>query len=1054
MSAPDSPGLANGTSSYVQSTKSESHDADGEEDSRLTNIALTSLPSLTGLRPSACGGIFVVETYESELAYCDLQEIARRHDVVPATAFLAAWASIFASYTGIIDDITFLTILPHAGSKGQSYHAPYKLCRYNSRKQGCAAIDRLLRHFGKLTSNDANNSDTVSNDHYPENVSQVDGIVLDLERLSGYTKERDVIDKGRLGPATFKPAVQIKALVSHGGTLSFKASGLDTSISRETAGLLLAHLDQTLRAFVSKPGVSIDRVSESFGSKLLSISNPEPKEVTNFAPLHSQFEDCARSNPQCIALDFHVNVHSQSSISNGGWTYESLNQQANTFATYLQTRFGSLIGCIVSICLDRCPELYIAILGILKVGAAWCPIDPSFPARRRLELVARSGGKALVVNGQSPHDGCPEDVQPVDMSHIDWSSTELPRKPDICPDSIAYLIWTSGTTGAPKGVPIHHGAAVASMRALQASIPSDVRSGNVRCLQFSQFTFDVFVQDLFYTWGVGGTLISADRATMLGSFAELTTSVKATHAHLTPAFAASVPRKNCPSLEVVTMIGEKLTTNVADDWSENCRLYNTYGPAETTVVSTLRLVPSRDTFQSANVGYPLSSVSAFVMQDEEPVIRNGIGELALGGPQLSKGYWNDPTKSRERFVWNERLKTTLYMTGDIVRQLYDGSFEFVGRTDDLVKIQGIRIELSEIAYSLRSCHTEVEQVDVHFLERPDRPTKVIVAFLAAPGLEGRVGDVITDGAAIEIARSAIVEAKTQLPSYMIPKVFVVVTHIPRTSSAKVDRNMIKRLYAELDLAAWERKLGSEGDVDEQSNDLSADETAVIETIVQLTGTSKSAISRHSTLPSIGVDSITATRLATRLHAQDIHISIAHILQSVTVDDLLRRLFEAHASTSASKYDIIAFHKGNFGFLDAQLAARVELVIPALPLQECLLSESLRNPISYWGHNFFVLASGIDLKKLKNAWITVAEHNDALRTAFLPVAELSGKLSTRATFLQIIHKEASTVIPFNHELRALSHIFGSLGKNLSPNCQLICRLRVYIQSSNPRIRSFA
>ena len=1005
MSPPAFPQLTNGTTGSDRSTESNPHGAerDSEETSRVKNNVLTSLPSLTGLRSSACRDIFVVETYDSELAFCDLQEIARRHHVVPFTAFLVAWASILATYTGIIDDITFLAILSDI-SEGRSY----KLCRYNAREQGCVAIDRLLRYFSRSIPDITTEGDLASNDHCPENASHVEGTVLDLRALTGFDKECDVIKNGCLRLPVSRPAVHIKALVSDGGTLSFQSSGLDTTITKDAAWLLLSQLDQALKAIVAKPGTSIGKISENFESRLLSISNPEPKAVTSFSPLQSQFEDFAQLSPQSIALEFCVNIKSQSPISATKWTYGSLNKQANTFATHLQTRFGSLIGCVVPICLDRCPELYIAILGILKVGAAWCPIDPSFPARRRHDLVLRSGGKALIVNCQSPHDGLPEGVHAFNMSHMNWSSTEMPRKPDVGPDDIAYLIWTSGTTGAPKGVPIHHGAAVTSMRALQASIPSDVRSGNVRCLQFSQFTFDVFVQDLFYTWGVGGTLISADRETMLGSFAELTTNVRATHAHLTPAFAASVPRKKCPSLEVVTMIGEKLTTNVADDWSENCRLYNTYGPAETTVVSTLRLVPPRDTFQSANVGYPLPSVSAFVMQEENPVLRNGIGELALGGPQLSKGYWNDPTKSRERFVWNERLKTTLYMTGDIVRQLFDGSLEFVGRTDDLVKIQGIRIELSEIAFALRSCHTKVEQVDVHFLNRPDRPTKVIVAFLAAPGLEARIGDVITDEAGIEIARRALVEAKTQLPEYMIPKVFVVVTSIARTSSAKVDRTVIQRLYAEMDLAAWERKLGSESHVDEQADDLSTDEAAVIEVIAKLTGTSKNAIDRHSTLPSIGVDSITATRLATMLHAQNVHLSIADILQSVTVGDLLRRLFEVHASTSVTAYDITAFHKEAFKLLDAYLAARIELVIPALPLQESLLSESLRNPISYWSHNFFVLAAETDLTKLKTAWTTVAERNDALRTAFIPVAELSGRSSTNATFLQLIHKEASNV----------------------------------------------
>lgn len=975
------------------------------------DIGLTPFPFLTGLRQSAFEEVLIVETYKSNLALSEVQDAARRNRASPAAAFQAAWAIILATYTGTRDGIAFLTILPKKCNAGHSYSSLYTICKYNAQEQGQTAVGCVLTQFSESASHDIPEGDTVLSDSCSEHFHQGDGTLLDLEGLSGYSSGSNVEKDGCLNQPRRAPAIRIQVYQPTSGKLTFTASGMDPFITKDAAQLMLAQFDQILEASVSNPETPVDRIGTDFSSHLLSVSNVEPETVRCFSPLQSQFEDFAQSHPQCIALDFFISFQSKSPASTRKWTYEQLNNQAETFAAHLQSRFGSLINCIVPICMDRCAELYIAILGILKAGGAWCPIDPSFPPRRRHHLITRTGAQALITDAHSPRDGLPENVIPINITQIDWACTKTPRKPHIAADSIAYLIWTSGTTGAPKGVPIHHEAAVASMKALQASIPTDVTSGNIRCLQFSQYTFDVFVQDLFYTWGVGGTLISADRATMLGSFAELATKARATHAHLTPAFAASVPRKKCPTLEVVTMIGEKLTTNVADDWSQDCRLYNTYGPAETTVVSTLRLVPNGDTTQSANVGYPLHSVSAFVMQGDNRVMRHGLGELALGGAQLSKGYWRDSTKTQERFVWNERLQTTLYMTGDVVRQLYDGTFEFVGRTDDLVKIQGIRIELSEIAFALRACHANVEQVDVHFLDRPDRPSKVIVALLAAPGLGATHVDAIMNEPGVEVARSALVEAKTQLPDYMIPKVFIVVSTIPRTSSAKVDRAAIKRLYAEMDLATWERKLGSGGSEKETADELSPAEKAIIEVIARLTGTSKIAMSRESTLQSIGVDSITATRLATNLQAERFDASIADILLCVTVDDLLHRLFELHPAPSPRIFDVSSFHHETYDLLDPSLAQKVELVLPALPLQESLLSESLRNPISYWSQCFFALESGVDLDLLEKSWRTVALCTDALRIGFLPVAELSKRCKTNATFLQLIHTEARVFLPF-------------------------------------------
>ena len=624
---------------------------------------LTPFPCLTGAPPNASKGFTVVESASCKITLSDVQDAASRHHASIDTLIQAIWAKLLVAYSGINDGITFLTYLPTPNDRNFPQAPQLKTCHFNLNPHGPKTPELLLGDDGQ-TKNETN---ALSDDHegYEGQVANSNhGTLLDLRTIFEPCDECD-ISKEDAGTSTGSSvAVHLQIYSASNRTLWLELSASNSVLNDDAAQLVLTHFSRTLEVRVKKPNILLDDVFALLAPSLLSASNPEPASPAHVATLQYRFEKIAETSPQHIALEFVHDLGASSPLSVTIWTYGELNQRADALASHLQSRFGSLVDCVMPICMDRCPDIYVSVLGILKAGGAWCPIDPSFPPRRRHDLIYRAGAKALIVNDQSPQDGIPANMEVVNVAKIEKFSTAKPKLPRLIPESLAYLIWTSGTTGAPKGVPIHHKAAVASMEALQKCIPVDCKGGSVRCLQFSQFTFDVFVQDLFYTWGVVGTLISADRTTILGSFAEVATKTNATHAHLTPAFADSVARQQCPTLEVVTMIGEKLTTKVSNDWSQDCRLYNTYGPAETTVVSTLRLVPHEDPLQSANIGYPLPSVSAFVIVNGRITLKGGIGELALGGPQLSQGYWNDSERTRERFVWNAQLKTTLYMTGD------------------------------------------------------------------------------------------------------------------------------------------------------------------------------------------------------------------------------------------------------------------------------------------------------------------------------------------------------------------------------------------------------
>ncbi|KAL8893368.1 MAG: hypothetical protein Q9192_005338, partial [Flavoplaca navasiana] len=440
----------------------------------------------------------------------------------------------------------------------------------------------------------------------------------------------------------------------------------------------------------------------------------------------------------------------------------------------------------------------------------------------------------------------------------------------------------------------------------------------------------------------------------------------------------------------------------ADDWGHNMRAYNTYGPAETTVVSTLRQFGSvEDEIRSENVGYPLPSVSAFVVRDGYPLMRHGVGELALGGPQLSKGYWNDPEKTAGRFVWNEHFSRIVYMTGDMVRQLHDGSLVFVGREDDLIKIQGVRVELSEISFGLQACHPLVEQVETQFLERLDRPSKVIVAFLAAPLLEATDAGLIMTGKAAAIAKSALVQAKQNLADYMIPRVFLVVHSIPKTPSNKIDRNKLKEVYSSSDLGAWEKGLATKGGGTIEETEWSQKNLEIIAAVTELSGTSRDSVSRHSDLRSIGIDSIAATRLAPMLNARGFSISIADILQCEKLDDIVNSL--ERSATRTPRFNLEAFHEKWYERVRKKLQRDDFVVLPSLPLQESLLGESMQNAMAYWSNTFLSLDAQMDLTRLKEAWAQVVDNTEALRTGFIPTVAVAGNYeTTQSTFLQLIY----------------------------------------------------
>ncbi|KAF7932322.1 hypothetical protein EAE99_003562 [Botrytis elliptica] len=989
--------------------------------SQLKDCDPVPFPPLTGLKPETMTKLPLTTSIKASIDIDGLRDGAMNCSTSPLSILQAAWALILATYKDSIHSSTFGSVISgrlDEDSKvcmGPTFttvpiNIPAQLLEAKA-----TSVSSILHAIAKINAESLGHLQIPLNSIVAPNGGLYYDTLLAFQDFSTGTNHSELWSKVDYPAMANDFAVMIEIWPEVDGSLRLRATYTDEFLNDESATLMLQQFSDLISFVIRNPENSY--MDGRYATAPSIYPQVMSTELTGAgALLHTEFERNTKMNPEDIALIFMNDFTGQDPAGNVKWTYAELDRKANRLASYLVEKYGPLENKVVPFSMYKSPELYVAILGILKAGGAWCPIDPTFPASRRHDLIVRTDANMLLVANDTVSQDAqaiPQGVILIDISENNATNSTFSydeAKPSSLPiirsNSMAYLIWTSGTTGLPKGVQVQHSAAATAMQSLKESIPVS-RSGSVRCLQFSQPTFDVFVQDLFYTWGLRGTVIAAPKDVMLGSFPDLANATNATHAHLTPAFATIVSRAHCQTLEVVTMIGEALPQPVADDWSQNMLAYNTYGPAEVSVVSTVKQFGGfENPFKSTNVGLPLPSVGVFVLNNERVVMRHGVGELALSGPQVARGYWKDLAKTEEKFHWNESCGAHIYMTGDIVRQLHDGSLEFVGRRDDLVKINGMRVELSEISFALSHCHPDTEQAVTMLMARPDRPTKVLVTFLSVPSIPAQ-DLLITNDRAVEVAKAAIAASKANLPEHMIPSVFVVLNRIPVTASAKIDRKALSGAYEALDLEAWESNFTST-----QDSAWTEEEERLLEHFATFLGTESKTFRSSSRLATLGFDSIAAVRFTARLKTAGYKVSAAHMLHCQTIADLCN-LFNKPASNStcldSSSRLLEVFHREWFPKVaeTSLIGDKAFSVCPTLPLQENLLSETFRNYEYYWSNHFFNLSDDIDLELLKAAWFKVAQKNEALRIGFLPTASVSAKANSgfgASTFLQLIYQK--------------------------------------------------
>lgn len=550
-------------------------------------------------------------------------------------------------------------------------------------------------------------------------------------------------------------------------------------------------------------------------------------------------------------------------LSDAPMTYAQVEYESNQIARMLHA-LGVRPGERVPLITDKSTRAILYMLGILKAGGAFVPLNPSNPAERNIYAINKVQAHFAVV--ERGHDVGLADITAISMDedYSAWDGSHV-RAPDLTCWDTAYVIFTSGSTGVPKGVQVPHAAAASSITSM---LVAEQRSSDWRCLQFASFHFDAAIQDIFNTLSSGGCVCMAPTAMLHAELATCINMMQVSGIIITPTVAKLLEPDEVPSLKTLIVGGEAMTADLVHKWASRVRLLNVYGPTETSmVVTTKHVTPTTDPH---NIGQPLNTTGIIVLDLHAnrgaPV--GSVGELGMFGPQLADGYVGEPDKTAGAFVLVEG--TRVYRTGDmVIRSDIDGDLRFLGRKDSQVKLHGHRIELGEIEQAAMHCTPVAECIVLHDTVHGDAQLVLFVRFKDA-GAD-------TDA----LVAALIATLRARVAPYMVPKLIIPRQQFPRLLSQKVDR---VRLRTELEhMSKQELKeaaLRSSSAHAVIEPPATANEKLLCGIVAELLDLSDTEIGRNTNFVELGGDSITAIKLAGRLRQNKRRITVREILESV------------------------------------------------------------------------------------------------------------------------------------------------------------------------------
>jgi amino acid adenylation domain-containing protein len=679
----------------------------------------------------------------------------------------------------------------------------------------------------------------------------------------------------------------------------------------------------------------------------------------------------------------------------GTLTFADLEGLSDRFARHLNT-IGVLPGTFVLVCFEKSMWAIVAILGILKAGGAFVPVNPLDLAGRRRQLADAVGAHFAVVSSSVAASwGSQEGLVTVELSSSLLSTlgptrTDMPRSLSSRPDGAAYIITTSGSTGQPKSIIVDHSALCSSLKAQSITLGLNMQ---VRLLQYANYVFDVAMAEIFLPLILGG-VVCVPSDTQRLDIARFVQEVRVNTAMLTPSLAATLSPQDVTSLETLVLCGEAPSRYHIDTWRDQVRLLNGYGPSETVVFCTFHAYHSGDS--PTTIGRPLNGRCWIV----DPVNRQQlapigcVGELVVQGPVLARGYV-DTEATRQSFIdgiaWNESNRLScvektvkLYRTGDLVRYNPDGTIEYMGRMDAQIKLRGQRVEPGEVEHGIKKVGPGIEHAAVVVARRDT--SDMLIAFLSFFGAQiGERGKVQAQRVVDTMEKSLVALAadlEAVLPGYMVPSYFIPLQSMPLVASMKIDRKKLQDFANDLtteDLAYFSLKRRR------STRPPTSAEAEMRDVWVQVLGAGAATADPEDEFMRLGGDSIAVIRLVTALRDRGINIEAGDVFR----DSRLSTMAVAANSTGADVEIIEPFSLLKRPIVDAIPGVHQPVVdaYPCTALQEGLLALATKQPGSYVARFLYRLRDDVNLELFHGAWDRLVSAFDNLRTRIVLVDDV-------------------------------------------------------------------
>lgn len=652
--------------------------------------------------------------------------------------------------------------------------------------------------------------------------------------------------------------------------------------------------------------------------------------------LHARFEEQAFKTPHAIAL---LDGDKQ-------MTYQTLNEKSNQLAHHLRRHYANKKAVLqpdtlIAICLDRSFDMVIAILGILKAGAAYVPISSTYPMER-IQYILDDSNCQLLLTQMDLLVYLQMNIGP-ELMVIESAMYQQESIENLSPVSegqhLAYVIYTSGTTGQAKGVMIRH-ESVSHLVTQQCKYFSI--NENSKVLQYAQIVFDASVSELFTALLSGAALILIEEAMRLDPniLIDFIREQRISVATLPPAFLKAMPYQPLPSLQTLVVAGEVCELEVMTKWCIGRRLINAYGPTEATVCALMHEYQSGDI--NTIIGKPLPNIRVYILDKNlRPVPVGLVGELHISGICLASGYLNKPELTADRFIANcyakdgdqEKGYARLYKTGDLAVWRPDGRIEFRGRNDLQCKLYGYRIELSEIEAVLNT-FKDIQSSIVKLYE--NETTKRLVAYYVLDKQEKN------QAFSEDNLREFLA---TKLPVYMVPSCYIPMECFALTINGKLDRNALPEPNLKLDESDYVPPR-------------EAKESLVCEIWQEVLGVSPIGI--NDEFFRIGGDSILAIQVSARLQRLNINCHVNDIFKYRTISRLV------HAMSQSCQVDT------EQGILTG--------AFDLLPVQSWFFEKKLQQP-HLWNQSFLVRVPPLSIEKLQVVLAKLVKHHDMMRVCF-------------------------------------------------------------------------